>query len=208
MNRKKMMTNDCNSPIPAKMKNQARKKNMKTSPAATNFVTWAEAKPTVRRRKDKVVRMMIHNRELDVWQDAVTIEQRPLLSAGSIQSSWAKLLVQPAFWTGVPPMTFPFIQAHNPVVLIPPVLQGLPFAVQAAEVDSMVGRIPVVKDIPGGLTQIPPSPDIPHPALVAFKSSAENVADTAIPTHSPLLTVTGTVRANRPLVGLALCVDD
>src|SRR6266568_2859993 len=78
----------------------------------------------------------------------------PLDSAGSIQSSWAKLLVQTAFCGGVAPITFPFIQAHSPVVLIPAVLHGLPFAVQAADVEIIEGRIPVVKDIPGGLKLI------------------------------------------------------
>ena len=71
MNRKKITTNDSNSPTPAKMKNHARKKNMKTSPAATNLVTWAEAKPTVIKRNERNVSMMIQKSEPEVWHCVV-----------------------------------------------------------------------------------------------------------------------------------------
>src|SRR2546430_5576139 len=117
MNRKKITTKVSNNPTPANMKNQVKKKNRKTSPAATNFVTCADANPTVTSMNERKVRMIIQNNELEVRQDAVTTAHIPLDRAGKRQSSWAKLLTHGPVVGGLGiPGGFPVMKAHIPIL--------------------------------------------------------------------------------------------
>src|SRR6266567_1442108 len=83
-----------------------------------------------------------------------------------------------------PVIMLPVIHAYRSVLLIPEILHGDATDEHTDESDMILGMIPLVKLIPGGLLHTP-LPAVPHDTLVWFRSKPENRPVTAIPIHVP-----------------------